>query len=363
MRLISISQCKPGMKLGKNIYNEEGRILLSQEVELTSSLIQRLESSGIHYLYIADRRTDDIVIPDLIRPETRIRTITQIRSSFRSLMGETNRKQNPGTLAKEFRDVLHAIIDDLSGNKDAMIMLMDLNVTDLYLYQHSMNVCIYTTMVGMHAGYSRDELFTLGLGALLHDIGKTKIPLDILTKPDRLSSEEFEVMKKHAEIGFRMLKDEANIPLISAHCALQHHERLNGSGYPRGLKGTEIHEYAQWIGIADSFDAMTTHRVYRNPLLPHDAMEVLYAGADTLYDIERIKLFSDKIASYPLGVMVRINTGEAGVVVDINASSPHRPVIRILENEAGEPLDAPYEIDLSKQLSVMIVSYDHPTDK
>lgn len=359
MRLIPLSKCEPGMKLGKNIYNEEGRILLSQEVELTSGMIQRLVSSGIHYLYIADSRTDDIVIPDLISPETRVRTVTQIRTTFRALMGETNRKQNPGSLAKGFRDVLQMIIDDLSGNKDAMVMLMDLNVTDLYLYQHSMNVCIYTSMVGMHAGYSRDELFTLGLGALLHDIGKTKIPIDILNKKDKLTREEFELIKKHTEIGFRMLKDEANIPLISAHCALQHHERLNGSGYPRGLSGTEIHDYAQWIGIADSFDAMTTHRVYRKPLLPHDAMEALYAGADTLYDIEKIKLFRDKIASYPLGAMVRIHTGETGVVVDINASSPHRPIIRILENEAGEALSTPYEIDLSKQLSVMIVSYDN----
>lgn len=332
-------------------------MLLGAGVELTDHLIRRLRDHNIAYLYVADPRTDDLVIPELLSPETRRQSAAQIRTSFRRLMGETNRKVNPGLLAKEIKDVLTMIIDDLSGNKDAMIMLMDLSVTDHYLYQHSLNVCIYACMLGMHAGYDRETLTMLGLGALLHDVGKTKIPLEILNKKDPLTPLEWETIKTHTELGFQILKDEPNIPLLSAHCALQHHERLDGSGYPRGLRGGDIHEFAQWIGLIDSYDAMTTQRVYRPTLLPHQALEVLFAGAGTLYNLSMVELFRDKVAPYPLGTTVRLNTGETGVVVDINASSPMRPVIRVLENERGEAMTQPYEVDLTKQLSLMIVDY------
>lgn len=358
MRLLPISKCRSGMRLARPIFNDDGLVLLGTGVELTDHLIGRLRDHGVSYLYISDERTDDLFVPELVSPETRQKAVAQVRTSFRQLMGETNRKTTPGLLAKEFKAVLSMIIDDLSSNKDAMIMLMDMNLADHYLYHHSVNVCIYSCLLGMHAGYDRDTLTVLGLGALLHDIGKTKIPLELLNKKGKLTDLEWETIKTHTEYGFLMLKDEPNIPLLAAHCALQHHERLDGSGYPRGLKGDEIHEFAQWIGLTDSYDAMTTHRVYRQTLLPHQALEVLYTGAGTLYNMRMVELFRDKVAAYPLGATVRISTGETGVVVDINASSPVRPIIRVLENERGEPLNEPYEVDLTKQLSIMIVEYN-----
>jgi len=357
MRLVSTTQCQPGSRLGKPIYNEDGRVLLASEVELTESMIRRLLEYGIHYVYISDPRTDDIVVPELISEETRVRAMSQIRTSFRMVMEESNRRNNPGSLAKDAKDMLTMIIDDLSSHKAAMIMLMDMGVSDHYLYRHSLHVCLLSCMIGMHIGYSRSDLMAFGLGALLHDIGKTKIPLELLIKKERLTTKEMDLIKRHCEEGYLILKDEANIPLLSAHCAFQHHERIDGSGYPRGIKGDEIHEFAQWIGIVDSFDAMTTHRVYRNTLLPHQALEVLYTGAGTLYSIDKVRIFRDKVATYPLGVSVKLHTGETAVVVDINASSPHRPVVRVLEDEAGQLVKAPYEIDLSKKLSVMIVGY------
>lgn len=354
MRLISISKCKPGMMLGKNIYNEDGRVLLSAHVELTSVFIQRLKKHGITYLYVMDPRTDDIIVPDMISDDTRRKALTQIRTTFKSLMENNNRRRAVGSLDKEIRGVLSLIIDDLSSHKEAMLMLMNLNITDHYLFQHSMNVCIYSCMLGMHKGYSRNDLMTLGLGALLHDIGKTQVPAHILQKAGRLTDEEFDIIRQHAELGFNLLRNETNIPLVTAHCALQHHERIDGSGYPRGIKGEEIHDFAQWIGLVDSYDAMTTHRTYRQTLLPHQAMEVIFTGAGTLYDVDKIKAFRDKVAIYPLGVTVRLYTGEVGVVVDINSAFPQRPVVRILEDSDGQPIAVPYEIDLSKQLSTMV---------
>jgi HD-GYP domain-containing protein (c-di-GMP phosphodiesterase class II) len=358
MRLMPIAMCRPGMRLGKNIYSEEGTVLLTVNVELTQRLIDRLNGYGIDYLYIADPRTNDIEINDLISNEIRIKAVKEIRNTFRTMMEDSNKRGavHYYDLGRKFRELMGDIIDDLSSHKDAMFMLTNINITDNYLFQHSLNVCIYATMLGLSFGYSREELMTLGLGALLHDIGKTRIPLGILRKPDQLTKEEYEEMKNHAIYGFQILKEEPNVPLVAAHCAFQHHERINGSGYPRGIQGTDIHDYARWIGLVDSYDAMTTQRVYRGPMLPHQAMEQLFAGSGTMYDQQKIALFRDKIAIYPLGITVTLNTGESGVVSNLKVSLPHRPVIRILQDEVGQDVKEPYEIDLSKKLSVLITA-------
>jgi HD-GYP domain-containing protein (c-di-GMP phosphodiesterase class II) len=365
MRLLPVSQCRPGMRLAKKIFSEEGIVLLAEHMELSDRLIGRLEQCGVQYVYVEDHRTDDINPPTLITEETFRMAVKEIRTNFRHLMERPKAKKGVSYpyVAAPFKQMMNHIIDDLSNNQDAMIMLMNMGTVDHYLFQHSLNVCVYTTLLGMSKGYSRDEVVTLGMGALLHDIGKTQISTNVLKKPGSLSNDEFELMKRHAQLGFELLKDEPNMPLLVAHCAFQHHERLDGSGYPRGIAGKDIHDYAKWIGLVDSYDAMTTNRVYRAPMLPHEAMERLYAGSGTLYEQHMLQHFRDKVAIYPIGISVTLHTCERGVVVDFNNSYPHRPIVRVLYNEAGEELAVPYEIDLSKQLTVMIVGVnDEDTD-
>lgn len=346
------------MKLAKQIFNEDGRVLLGKHMELSASLILRLKSFGISYLYIHDPLTEDVDLKDILSEETRIQATQIIRTHFRKKIMDSmkTRVATRHDLGSQFKSMLDGIIDDLSQNQDAMIMMGDIQVSDNYLFRHSLNVCIYSILLAMKSGYTRQEVSAIGLGALLHDIGKMKVSQEALNKPGRLTEEEFLEIQRHTEIGYQMLKDEPNIPLLSAHCALQHHERLNGSGYPRGLKGKEIHDYALWVGMVDSYDAMTTHRIYRPAMLPHQAMEVIYAGSNDLFDKQKIELFRDKIAIYPLGLDVTLNTGQRGVVVDLNSTVPHRPVIRVLEDEEGVELSAPFEIDLSKKLSIMVTS-------
>ncbi|WP_246021892.1 HD-GYP domain-containing protein [Paenibacillus zeisoli] len=354
MRLISVTSLQPGMKLAKKIYNDEGLILLSENAELNDSLIRRLKELGLNQVYIADRLTEDVEIPEMISEETRRRAMQEIRTNFRKITESSVKGRVYPFLGKSFLKVVESILSDLSSREDVMIMMMNINSTDHYLYRHSLNVCVYTLLLGKVHGYNNDALSVLGLGALLHDIGKTKIPSSILMKPDQLTDYEFDQMKLHTEIGFKLLKDEPGVPLVAAHCALQHHERINGSGYPRGIRENEIHEYARWIAIADSYDAMTTHRIYRSALLPHQATEMLYAGCGTLYEKEKLEVFRDHVAIYPLGITVGLSTGEQGVVVRINHEVPQRPVIRVFSGPEGEMLKVPYEVNLAVKLSVVI---------
>jgi HD-GYP domain-containing protein (c-di-GMP phosphodiesterase class II) len=330
--------------------------LVGEHVELTETILNRLQRHGISFVYIHDERTDDIIVQDVISEETRRRALQEIRSTFRHLMDNRRGTHvwNNVQIGKQFKDVVTMILDELGSNAQVMTMLSDLNVKDHYLFQHSLNVCLYAGIVGMAHGYTRDELTVLALGAILHDIGKTQTPDEILLKPGPLTPEEFEIVKKHPVDGFALLKDIPNIPLISAHCALQHHERLDGSGYPRGLKSGEIHEYAQWIGIADVYDAMTSERVYREAMLPHQAMEAICRQAGTHFDSEKVALFRSKVAVYPIGLPVKLSTGESGIVVDLNGLSSDRPIVRVLSDAEGHDLQVPYEVDLSKNLTVSI---------
>lgn len=354
MRLIPVGLLSPGMVLGKKIYNSEGLVLLAEGMKLTENLIRRLRDMDLSYIYIEDEKTEDIIIPELLTERTRFEAIQSIRTGFKNMEQRPTIKGSFLHLGKTFSGMMENMMNEISSVNESMVLLTDMNTNDYNLYQHSLNVCLYSMVLGISYGYSREEVRVLGLGALLHDIGKTRISPALVQKPGRLTNEEFKEIQKHTEIGYKILKDEPNIPLLSAHCALQHHERLDGSGYPRGLKGPETHEYAKWIAITDSYDAMTTHRVYKPAMLPHQAVEVMYAGSGTLYEQRFLAMFRDRVAIYPPGMTVRLSTGETGVVSKINNSVPHRPVIRILNNSMGEELSAPYEIDLSQSLAVMI---------
>lgn len=361
MRLVHINLLQPGMKLGKRIYSEEGLVLLSEGVELTSRLIERLKDLGIGYVYISDAATEDIIIPDMLREETRRRALVEIKQHFQSMSGLKSKSRIPH-FGKALSGLMNTILEDIGSQKEAMIMLMDMNASDFDLYNHSLNVCVYTLVLGVASGYTRQQLMEIGLGALLHDIGKTQIAPEILHKPAKLSDEEFKIIQQHTTYGHRILKDEPGIPLLSAHCALQHHERIDGSGYPFGLKDKEIHEYAKWLSLADSYDAMTTNRVYKQALLPHQAVEVLYTGSGTLYEQRMLEKFRDCVAIYPLGISVTLSTGEIGVVAEIHSRVPQRPRIRVLKDAYGQTLSAPYEIDLSTALSVMITGVEGVED-
>lgn len=354
MRLLPVNLLTPGMILGKSIYNNDGLILLGEGVRLTDNLIRRLGNLDLSYVFIEDAKTEGIEVPSLISDETRLAAIQSIKTSFKSMEEKPKLKGSFLHLGKTFNGMMEDMLDEISKVEESMVLLTDINTNDYNLYQHSLNVCLYSMVLGISYGYSREDTRVLGLGALLHDIGKTRLSPKILHKPGRLTDQEFIEMQRHTLLGFEMLKDEPNIPLLSAHCALQHHERLDGSGYPRRLQGHEIHEYAKWIAITDSFDAMTTHRVYRPAMLPHQAVEVMYAGSGTLYEQRFLALFRDRMAIYPPGISVGLSTGESGVVAKINNNVPHRPVVRVLTGPDGTDLAVPYDLDLSKSLDVII---------
>ncbi|PZD94662.1 metal-dependent phosphohydrolase [Paenibacillus sambharensis] len=357
MRRVHISAVSPGDKLARPILRENGNVLLGSGVELSSRFIQRLETMGIDIVYIEDKHTEDIIPEEVIRDETRKNAVDSIYKTVNTLMEQptTRGRAVAPEMGRTFRNVFGQIIQDLLSRKDVMINLTSIHVTDAYLFNHSVNVAILAGIMGIAKGYNRNQIEELGIGALLFDIGMTKVPQELLSKNTPLTLEERAVVERHTVDGFDMLRTHHDISLLSAHCALQHHERYDGTGYPRGLKGEEIHEYAQIVAIADVYDALTSPRTYRNRYTPSEAIEYLFAAGNSYFNLELIRLFCRHISIYPVATTVLLNTGQVGVVSANNPLAVHRPTVRILREADGTPAASPYEIDLKDDLQMMIV--------
>ncbi|MCA0971752.1 HD-GYP domain-containing protein [Halobacillus litoralis] len=359
MRLALTHSLEAGDRLGKTIYNENGKILLRQGVTLTDRMIGRLSEFHITYVYIEDPDTDDIESHYPITEELRTSAVQSIKKSFATAQDSDTMKKGFvfDKSANEMTSIVRSIMDELRNHKEAISLLSDVFTYDDYIFTHSLNVTMYALALGKQLQLPYSKLEQLGIGAILHDVGKMMVPRDVLLKPGRLSNSEFELIKTHAEAGFELLRSSSQIPLVAAHCAFQHHERMDGSGYPRGLAGDEIHYFGKILAVADVFDAVTSNRVYRAAMLPHEGLEILYSGAGTLFDQEMVEAFRKCIAIYPNGLSVELNDGRKGIVVSQNPALCDRPIIRIFE-EDGYEIEQKYDIDLSEQLSVVVKNCD-----
>lgn len=359
MRLVAVESVEEGAKLSKTIFNESGQILIGNNISLTKRMIERLVQLGITFVYIDDPNTADIEPTASISDKTRKKAFATIDTCFSKIKLESWQKKSflIENMAIDFKELINNLIYELKTNDDLLTLLTDIHTYDNYVLTHSLNVALYSLAVGNNLKLPQKQLEMLGIGAILHDIGKIMVPKDVLLKRERLTNEEFELIKKHSEYGFDILRNVNTVPLLVAHCAYQHHERLDGSGYPRGIKEDQIHLFGKIIAVADVFDAVTSNRIYHSAMLPHEGMEILYAGSGKLFQRTIIKAFRDTVAIYPVGLTVVLDNGTKGVVAKQNAGLGERPIIRVLE-ENGRKVTTPYEIDLKENLHTMIIECD-----
>ncbi|REE92812.1 HD-GYP domain-containing protein (c-di-GMP phosphodiesterase class II) [Paenibacillus taihuensis] len=356
MRKVHINSVKPGEKLARPIHQENGNILLGVGVELSQRFIDRLAGLGIDMLFIDDPLTEGLEPTTAIRDATQKSASDTIYKTMTSLMDQPVIKGRAiaPDLGRNFRKVFGDIMQDLVRREDIMVSLTNIHVADSYLFQHSLNVAILAGIMGLAKGYNRNQLEELGMGALLFDIGMTQVPKEIVMKSGALTDKERLLMEKHTEDGFNLIRVNHDISLLSAHCALQHHERYDGSGYPRKLKGDGIHEYAQIVAIADVYDALTSPRPHRKRHTPSEAIEFLFAAGNTYFNIDLIKLFCKHISIYPVATTVMLSTGQIAVVVRNDQLAVSRPVVRVIREANGSAPAEAYEIDLKNEQNLMI---------
>lgn len=359
MRKVPVQALEPGMRIARPIYDSRGVMLLNSGMVIKKEYIYNLQIIGIPAVYIVDNIIPDVEIEDIILDETRQKAKRLIGDIALKAREKPEKDIIPRLILehKGLKNVLKEIIDQLLSNQNLIVNISDIRTADSYTFAHSVNVAVMAVLTGISLGVPHSRLPHIGVGALLHDLGKVKIPLDILNKKGELTSEEFEEVKKHPRIGYNMFKaQQGYMHATSALIIYQHHERMNGSGYPEKLKGKQIHFFARICAVVDVYDALVADRPYRAALPPHVAFRILEASSGEEFDTKVLASFFRHIAAYPTGTFVGLSNGLVGIVTHNMSGFPERPLVRILCNGSEgrfEPLK-PFELDLTKEVNVVV---------
>lgn len=316
MRYITIDNAKEGMMVGKSIYNEHGSVLVNYRVKLTKKLIKRMKQKGLPGLYIDDSLSEDITIEDLISDELGVKATQALRKlDIDAALG-----------------VASDITEELSLNGDVNVNLVSLRTSSDYTYKHSVQVAILSVLTGIALGLKKSMLKELAAAGLLHDIGKVNLPAAILEKPGPLTEEEYDLIKSHSELGYEKLKNNINISSKTKMGVYMHHENVNGTGYPMGLRGDQIYMFAKIIHIADVYDAITNERIYKKAQSPKEAVEFLYKNEDIMFQREYVDAFVGYIPFYPKGRNVLLSDGSIAVIVENRQNKTLYPLVRRLSD-------------------------------
>ncbi len=257
--------------------------------------------------------------------------------------------------------VVMKMISSIFRNQDALISLGRIKQADEYTYMHSMSVCILMISFGKHLGFDSKQLKEVGVGAMLHDIGKMKVSQEILNSKRLLTDEEYNQMKKHVEYSRILLEEIPGIADTSVLLAAQHHERVDGSGYPNGLIGNEISKYGQAAAIVDVYDAITSERCYSHGVSPTEVLRKLFEWSKFYFNSELVQQFIRCIGIYPVGTLVLLESGMLCIVLNHGEKGLLHPVVRIIYDTKTEKHITPYDFDLSQGgTEDKIKSYESP---
>lgn len=335
MRYMEISNAEPGMILAHAIYDMSGRVLLGVNGILTESYIKRIREYGFTGVYIQDELSQDIVLDDIIEPKLREEGMKAVQK------GDID----------ACKKVAEKIVEDMLGKGQISLDMADLRSYDDYTFAHSVNVAVICSVIGIGLGYDSTRLRELVIAALLHDLGKLAIDTEVLNKPERLSKEEFEQMKRHTEISYDMLSERWDLSSAIKTAVRFHHENEDGSGYPKGLDGSELNQYAKILHVADVYDAMTSKRPYKEPYSSRETIEYLMGACGILFDLKSVEALLKYLPLYPKGTTVTLSNGEKALVVENSGNYNLRPLVRLMNGE---------NIDLTRQenFNITIVEDD-----
>ena len=357
MRWVSLRTVTPGRILAQHVLDERGRILLARGMKLSDNILDKLQRLGVGAVCVEDPLTDDLRGREFVDPEIRQRLLEVTYMMLNELASGTySGVVRPPRVRRRLQPLIQEVIAQLRARGETGEHFGTVYLSDGELYHHSVNVALFAIGVAIGMGLSETDMVDLGVGALLHDVGKLKIPQKILKKPGRLTDDEFAHMKLHTSYGYQVLRESADLQDSSSQIALLHHERFDGTGYPTGLARDNIPLHSRITGLVDVYEALTANRIYRPANLPHDALEFLLGGGGTQFDATVVQAFVRTISVYPIGMTLVLSNGCKAVVIGSPELQTQRPRVRVIEDERGQPVCSPLEIDLAKDLTTQIVA-------
>ena len=343
MSELRLSEVKPGMKLEQAVVMSDGKTLLSSGTILSISNIDKLQEFGIKVINVADRYTH------LITPTDKMQT--QLVEDFIRILrriAPNSPEANKSDEVVKVANILEHIIPKIAKNEAVLEFMVELRIIDkIKLYEHSVHTAVLAGLVAGSMGLDIENILCAVTGGLLHNIGVAEMPT--LLNISQMTPQQENLWKEHPTYGY-YFAIQKNIPRVIANCIQYHHERYDGSGYPKGIKGEEIPVLARIVKICSKYSAAITYQ----DISPYMAVEEIYGASGIYYDPEVVKAFVNNIPIYPLGVMVRLSTKEVGIVSNIRKNEGPRPIVKVYYNRVNRPITEDKVIDLGVERTIFI---------
>ncbi len=374
IKKVSVEQLRPGMFIHDMNCGWINHPFVSDNIKIKNDkTIRKIIAHGIREVYIDTDKGIDIVgspteeemsqkilAEPIEAPKPKINPEDTVPLQEEIVQAKEIKKEALQTVQKLMEDVrfgkqiemekvdhiTEKMVQSILRNKGALTSLSRIKDVDDYTFMHSISVGVLMISFSRHLGFDYPTIKSLGIGGLLHDIGKTKVPARILTKTGQLSEEEFRKAKEHVQHSRIILEHTTDIDETSILVAEHHHERINGSGYPAHLKGDEISRFGQMSAIADVYDAMTSKRSYQRKFEPTEVLKNLFEWSD-YYSNGLVQQFIRCMGIYPVGSLVRLESGLLGVVLELREQSLLQPLVRIVYDTKKDSYTMPHDIDLS----------------
>jgi putative nucleotidyltransferase with HDIG domain len=375
IKKVNIDQLKPGLYISDFNCDWLNHPFLNNSLFIRNTQqIDRIREYGIREVYIDTNRGRDVddaptaaeavktvrrqlsntfnTRPEFEKPEPLRNELKRAQRIKQEAYSIVQRFSDDIRLGKQLRldgveDVVDKMLDSVSRNKDALLSLINIRKKDQYTYMHSVSVGVLMIAFCKALGMSQDEIRKYGLGALMHDVGKMMIPLELINKPGKLTEEEYELMKRHVTYSYEILSENDQIPKEAIQIAYEHHERRDGVGYPRGLSDEAISRGGMMTAIVDVYDAITSVRSYSDGVEPIEALRKLFEWSKFHFDEDLVHKFIKTMGIYPVGSMVRLANNQLAVVVETGRETLLKPVVRVIYDIRRQIELSPRDVDLS----------------
>jgi HD-GYP domain-containing protein (c-di-GMP phosphodiesterase class II) len=356
MQFVSARDIKEEMCVAADVRDDHGRILIARGQRLGPHHIARLRKFHIESIFIDPEHGAKVEKPS--KSEIRQECERVLGKAYSNLAQEFASKRI-AIDAQAINQVSQQLVEALSRCKDPLIVLSDIDAESDILLQHSVNTAVLAVALGTDLHIPPDMLNDLAVGMLFHDIGMALLPEHITRKNTVPTAQEVELIRKHSELGFEHLSRAEALSKVAANIALRHHEMMNGTGYPQGLAGDKLSTLMKIASVVEVYDTITTPRFGQPAALPDVAISYIISNAGKLFDKTVVISLCQRVALYPKGCAVQLNSGEIGVVAGTLPKAPTRPMVLVQYDNKGHALKEPLIVDLMNELSRSVVRSAH----
>jgi len=377
---VKVAELSPGMVIAKGVWDNKGKLLIAVGKKVTVAMIKRLKEHGVPAVFVFVEGSENEILKIILKKSAQRHSETEsepkITKAIKAMKKDSQTKkiesmnvyntfyiQMGNLIDKCARELFKSGVDietikqpilETMKRKEIINLLMEMRVKAQYLLTHSVEVALLCSIIGLETNMPEKKLKNLLLAALLHDIGMTQIKNEIIFKTTPLEPEELDVLRSHAEKSVLILKGVAKLDTEILEIIYQHHERINGSGYPSGLTDNIINNSAKILCACDVYSAISHERCYRGKFHPQERIEFLFASGDHYFSYDIVKILLDKITIYYRGQWVKLNTGHIGIISGIDPDFPTRPYVKLIYDEKGDALPRQREVFLGERGLVRI---------